>query len=125
MSLGFMAWAGEPDSVAWWTNVIPFLGWALSPYAILAIAALSLRRSNAARYTLLVGALLLFASSAFALSDALIFDVRDQSGLVFLGLPMGQIPGAVLCTVVAIALRVMRPDRMEEGESANASIDKG
>lgn len=106
VSLGFMMWAGEPASAEWWAGVIPFVGWVLLPYAILEVAVIAVRRPSSAVVALLVGALLLSVSSAIALSYALVIDVRDQSGLVFLGLPMWQIPGAVLCAAVAVVLRL-------------------
>lgn len=104
LSVAFMAWAGEPTSGAWWAKVLPFAAWVLLPYAIIEAAVLSARRTRAVLPVLFVGAALLTASSLVALTHALILDVRDQSGLVFLGLPMWQAPGAVLCGVVALVL---------------------
>lgn len=104
LSLGFMIWAGEPTSPTWWSDVLPFAAWVLLPYAIVGAAAFFVRHSPAAVGALFISALLLTASSAIALPYALIFDVRDQSALVFIGLPMWQIPGALLCDIVAIAV---------------------
>ncbi len=105
VTLGFMLDAGEPDKLWWWAGFLPFAGWALVPYAALALVAHRLRSSRRSLWVLLVAAAVLSGSAAALLYQAFVTNIDAQSGIVFVILPLWQLIGCVPFLLLSLSLR--------------------
>lgn len=100
-TLGFMVYAGRPESAVWFLGMLPFAAWALAPYGVLGMQVRRHAGSARASGVLLVASLLLSAASVFLLWQAFVVEPDAQSALVFVFLPLWQLVYAVIVSAVA------------------------
>jgi len=107
--LGFMVYAGQPSSLAWFVEVAPFAAWALAPFAAGGIATHLLGDSPASLMALLVAGIALVLVSLAVLYQALVATCDAQGGLIFLSLPFFELLGLLPFLGAAVWFRKRAP----------------
>lgn len=97
VTLGMMIYAAQPwgdnyayQSLAGYLGLLLFMGWCLSPYVALMVAAAWLGTSRRGRWLVAMAALVTTAVGLWAITDAVVIHTDAQSGLIFVVLPLYQ-----------------------------------
>lgn len=102
-TLALMAWA-MTFSWSGLAFIAGLMAWCVSPYAVLAFAAGTLRGSRRALVALLVTTVLVAGLAAAAYVDAFFIHLDAQGALILVFMPVWQWVGAVIGIVVASLL---------------------
>jgi len=102
-TLGFMAYAGR----SFHSLLSEFTPWALSPYAVFALAGLAVRLQWVAGVVLLSSLVAIYAAAAYA--DAFFIHVHSTSAIIFIFLPFYQLILATVVLLLSLISRFVRP----------------
>ena len=93
VTLGCLAYAGDPQQPSWWVFLPLFGAWTLFPYAAVGAAARHYPASRGSLVTLAFAAALLSGFGTVVLYIAFVAQPDAQSGIVLVVLPLWQLVG--------------------------------
>jgi hypothetical protein len=103
-TLGFIAYAGR----SFHSLVSGFSAWALSPYAVFALAGAAVRLQWVA-VVVLVSSLIATILAVAAYTDAFFIHVHSTSAIIFIFLPFYQVILAAVVLLLSLISRFVRP----------------
>lgn len=102
MTIGIMAWAGEPTSWVWWMAQLGFIAWACVPYAILwVLNNIVIEEEPRRDVVLLLTTVVVCGYGAWQLYNAFVVYPDELLGTVFVDMPLWQSIIAVAGGVLA------------------------
>jgi hypothetical protein len=103
-ALGFIAYAGR----SFHSLLSGFSAWALSPYAVFALAGVAVRLQWVAA-VVLVSSLVATVYAAAAYADAFFIHLHSTNGIIFIFLPFYQLILAAVVLLLSLISRFVRP----------------